>query len=106
MLYMAAKENKLMAQTQNGTVRIDARVPLHIKEILVQAAALEGRTQSDFLISAVAEAARKVIDEHKVIKLCLADQQTLAAALLDEKRSPSARLRQAVRDHAAQVSGL
>jgi uncharacterized protein (DUF1778 family) len=73
--------------------------------MLTQAAALEGRSQSDFLIAAVSAAARKVIDEHSVIRLCLADQQILAAALADETRSPSARLQKAVRDHAAVRSG-
>ena len=89
------------AQTPSVTVRIDARVPLHIKEMLAQAAALEGRSQSDFLIAAVSTAARKVIDEHSIIRLCLADQQILAAALTDETRSPSVRLQKAARDHAA-----
>lgn len=88
-------------QAQSETVRIDARIPPHIKEMLAQAAALEGRSQSDFLIAAVSAAARKVIDEHSIVRLCLADQQILAAALADEKRSPSARLQKAVRDHAA-----
>jgi uncharacterized protein (DUF1778 family) len=94
----------MTAQTPSGTVRIDARVPSHIKEMLAQAAILEGRSQSDFLIAAVSEAARKVIDEHSVIKLCLADQRILAAALSDEKRTPSARLQKAVRDHFAALS--
>jgi len=93
-------------QTQNETVRIDVRVPLHIKELLVQAAALEGRSQSDFLVAAVSEAARKVIDGHAVIRLCVADQQTLAAALTDATRSPSVRLQKAARDHAAVRSDL
>ena len=93
-------------QTLSETVRIDARVPLHIKEMLAQAAALEGRSQTDFLIAAVASAARKVIGEHAIIRLCLEDQQILAAALADETRSPSARLQRTARDHAAARSDL
>jgi uncharacterized protein (DUF1778 family) len=54
----------------------------------------------------VAEAARRVIDEHSVIKLCLEDQHTLAAALQDEARAPSERLRQAVRVHARRAVKL
>ena len=90
----------MRTQTEQGTVRIDARIPANIKESLVMAAALEGRTQTDFLIAAVAEAARRTIAEHSVITLCLEDQHTLATALADDKRMPSKRLQKAVRDHA------
>ena len=88
------------------TVRIDARIPAHIKENLVVAAALQGRTQTDFLVAAVNEAAQKVIAEHNMIQLCLEDQKTLAMALLDDQRSPdarTARLRRAMDDHARDV---
>ena len=91
----------MKTQTEQGTVRIDARIPANIKESLVMAAALEGRTQTDFLIAAVAEAARRTIAEHSVITLCLEDQHILAAALADDDtRMPSKRLQKAVRDHA------
>lgn len=94
----------MRTQTEQGTVRIDARIPANIKESLVMAAALEGRTQTDFLIAAVAEAARRTIAEHSIIKLCLNDQQALAAALADDTRMPSNRLQKAVQDH-AKVTG-
>lgn len=81
-------------------VRIDARIPSSVKESLVLAAALEGRTQTDFLIAAVARAARRTIVEHTVVKLAREDQHALATALLDTERTPSPRLQQAVRDHA------
>lgn len=90
----------MRTQADQGTVRIDARIPANIKESLVMAAALEGRTQTDFLIAAVAEAARRTIAEHSVIKLCLEDQHTLAAALADDERMLSKRLQKAMRDHA------
>lgn len=91
----------MKAQTkQEKTVRIDARIPANNKELLATAAALEGQTQTDFLIAAVAEAARRTIAEHSITKLCLKDQQTLAAALADDTRMPSNRLQKAVQDHA------
>lgn len=83
-----------------STARIDARIPLSVKESLVFAAALEGRTQTDFLIAAVARAARRTIAEHTTIKLACEDQYALANALLDTKRTPNARLQRAVHDHA------
>ena len=100
MLYLLTRGMPMSAQQPGEIVRIDARVPLPVKQMLVQAAALEGRSQSDFLIAAVSAAARKVIDEHSIVRLCLADQQILAAALADENRSPSARLQKAAGDQA------
>jgi uncharacterized protein (DUF1778 family) len=90
-------------------VRIDARIPAHIKESLVIAAALQGTTQTDFLIAAVNEAAKRVIAEHNVIRFCLEDQKTLAKALLDEHPSPNpgtGRLRQALEDHTRSVESI
>ena len=83
--------------------RIDARIPKHVKKIVTQAAAIQGRTQTDFMISALSEAAHKVIADNAMITLCLADQEALAATLLEGKVFPPAaklsRLRRAVREH-------
>ncbi len=90
----------------HSTVRLDARIPAHIKESLVMAAALTGRSQTDFLIAAVNEAAQKVIAEHNLIKLCLDDQKALAKALLNDTDSSNGRfdrLSQAMRDHGREV---
>lgn len=88
-------------------VRIDARIPSHVKEIVTQAASIQGRSQTDFMIAALSEAAYKVIADNAVIRLCLADQKALAASLLDEKNSPAAgklsRLRRASREHSKKV---
>ncbi|MDR1535108.1 MAG: DUF1778 domain-containing protein [Planctomycetota bacterium] len=87
-------------------VRIDARIPSHVKEIVIQAASLQGRSQTDFMIAVLGEAARKVIADNAVIRLCLADQKALAAFLLDDRR-PSAgklsRLRRACREHSKRL---
>lgn len=97
--------NRQTKHADAATVRIDARIPAHIKESLAAAAALQGRSQTDFLITAVSEAAQKVISEHNVIKLCLEDQKALAAALLDESPTPArySRLKKALRDHSSKV---
>jgi len=96
-----------LSKSDNPTVRLDARIPLHIKKNLVTAAALSGRSQTDFLITAVNEAAQKVIAEHSLITLCLEDQEILAKALLDEN-APSdglrwGRLRKALSRHSQEV---
>lgn len=71
--------------------RIDARIPLSVKETIDFAAALEGRTRTDFLIAAASERARRVISESQVVRLSLRDQKTLADALADNNaREPDA----------------
>lgn len=86
-------------------VRIDARIPAHVKESVAMAAGLQGRSQTDFLIAALAEAAQRVIAEHSVVRLCLDDQKALAAALTTETKLPKrfARLERAARDHKRRV---
>lgn len=82
-------------------VRIDARIPAHIKESVAVAAGLQGRSQTDFLIAALYEAAQKVISEHNMVRLCLDDQKTLALTLTTDVPPPKrfARLERAARDH-------
>jgi len=96
-----------LSKSDKQTVRLDARIPLHIKKNLVAAAALSGRSQTDFLITAVNEAAQRVIAEHSLITLCLEDQEALAKALLDENTPSDGkrwdRLRKSMRRHSKEV---
>lgn len=91
---------------EQTTVRLDARIPAQLKDSLVMAAALTGRSQTDFIIAAVSEATKKVIAEHSLIQLCLEDQKTLAQSLLGEPAKPGPqwnRLRRALKDHSKKV---
>lgn len=65
--------------------RIDARIPLSVRETIDRAAAMQGRTRTDFLIAAALEKAEQVIAEQSLVRLALEDQRTLAAALLSEE---------------------
>ena len=70
--------------SQNSEVsmsRIDARIPLTVRETIGRAAALQGRTRTDFLIEAALEKAERVIAEQTLIRLTLRDQELLAKAL-------------------------
>jgi uncharacterized protein (DUF1778 family) len=79
-------EGNIMTQyTENTMARIDARIPLSVREIIDRAAAMQGRTRTDFLIEAALEKAEKVITEQAVIRLTVQDQAMLAKALLEEK---------------------
>ena len=65
--------------------RIDARLPLAVREIIDRAAAMQGRTRTDFLIEAALEKAEQVIAEQSIIRLTMHDQELLAEALQDGK---------------------
>lgn len=61
--------------------RIDARIPLFVRESIDCAAAMQGRTRTDFLIAAALEKAEQVIAEQSLVRLALEDQRTLASTL-------------------------
>jgi uncharacterized protein (DUF1778 family) len=71
-----------MIPDETKTARLEARLPEAIHALLRQAAALQGRSVSDFVVCSAREAAERAIAEHDVIKLSVADQQRFAAELL------------------------
>jgi uncharacterized protein (DUF1778 family) len=74
--------------------RLEARLSVEQKAVLQQAAALSGRTLSEFVVASAQEAATKVIQEHETIRLSRAEQIAFVTALLDPP-APNERLRQA-----------
>ena len=79
--------------------RIDARIPLSVRETIDRAAAMQGRTRTDFLIAAALEKA-----EQSLVRLALEDQRTLAAALLSEEtETPSDFLEKLSSEYAQRV---
>jgi len=73
---MAHEEDKKLA-------RLEARVQPAVHALLLRAAALQGRSMSDFVVSAAREAAEQAIAQYEMIHLSLADQERFAEALLD-----------------------
>lgn len=71
------------AHQEARSERLEARVPASLKATLKRAAAMQGRTLTDFVLSASTEAAERVIREHEVLELSRRDQEALARALLD-----------------------
>ncbi len=93
-----------MTQQQEAMSRIDARIPLSVREAIDYAAALQGRTRTDFLIAAAMEKAEHVIAEQTVIRLTLRDQERLAAALSSEEaRESTPFLASVAKEYAASV---
>jgi uncharacterized protein (DUF1778 family) len=76
--------------------RIDTRLPAEAKRQIEYAAELQGRTVSDFVVSAAIEQAYRVIEQQKVIKLSIEDSQALAEAILNPPE-PNAKAVAAVR---------
>ena len=64
------------------TARLEARITADLHSMLKRAAELQGRTMTDFVVAAVQDAAQRAIEQAKVIRLSLADQECFAQALL------------------------
>jgi uncharacterized protein (DUF1778 family) len=65
-----------------ATARLEARISAELHATLKRAAEIQGRTMTDFVVSAVQEAAQRAIEQAEVIQLTLADQERFAQALL------------------------
>ena len=65
-----------------STARLEARISTDLHSMLKRAAELQGRTMTDFVVSAVQDAAQRAIEQAEVIRLSLADQECFAQALL------------------------
>jgi uncharacterized protein (DUF1778 family) len=63
--------------------------------MLKRAAELQGRTMTDFVVTAVQDAAQRAIEQAEVVKLSLADQEFFAQTLLSPPK-PSPALKRAV----------
>jgi uncharacterized protein (DUF1778 family) len=65
-----------------STARLEARISTELHALLKRAAEIQGRTMTDFVVSAVQEAAQRAIEQAEVIRLSQADSQRFAEALL------------------------
>jgi len=74
--------------------RLEARVTPDQKELIERAACVQGRTITDFMVSALQEAARQAIADHAVWKLTQ-DQQELFIGALMAPPAPNPKLREA-----------
>jgi uncharacterized protein (DUF1778 family) len=72
----------LIMPTAISTARLEARISTDLHAMLKRAAELQGRTMTDFVVSAVQDAAQRAIEQADVMRLSLADQECFAEALL------------------------
>jgi uncharacterized protein (DUF1778 family) len=86
----ARNRNRTRAQ------RLETRVTAEQKTLIEHAAALQGRTVTDFVLTSVQDAARRAIEEHQQFELSVRDSQAFVDALLNPK-PVNDRLRDTVR---------
>ncbi|MCE2798430.1 MAG: DUF1778 domain-containing protein [Planctomycetaceae bacterium] len=101
---MKRSKEQMMATANNTSksARIETRVSHEQKELIERAAAFSGRTVSEFVLTHVAVAAKKVIDEHEKLHLDQVQSRILVDALLAPKK-PNKKLKLAMEDHRKQV---
>ena len=84
--------------TATSTARLEARISTELHGLLKRAAELQNRTMTDFVVSAVQEAALRAVDQAEVIRLTLADSERFAKALMSPPK-PNAALKRAFARH-------
>ena len=65
--------------------RLEARVTAEQKTLIEHAAALQGRTVTDFVLTSVQDAARRAIEELQQLELSVRDSHAFVDALLNPK---------------------
>jgi uncharacterized protein (DUF1778 family) len=90
------------SETTNRTARIEARVNPETQTLLKRAAELQGRSLSDFVISAARDAALETIADMETVRLSRAAQAVFVDSLLNPPE-PAAALRRAVERNEALI---
>lgn len=85
------------------TARLEARLTETQKDLVARAAEYQGVSQTDFVLMAVLDEARRVVREQEVIELSLQQSRRVAEALIAPAR-PNAALRRAFAAHAKKVA--
>ncbi len=83
--------------------RLEARLPNETHALLKRAAELQGRSLTDFVVTAASEAATRVMREHQLIQLSLEDQRRFAEALINPP--PEAPAMRRAREHHRRLLG-
>ncbi len=81
--------------TDSQAARFDVRLPRETDALLEIAADLEGRTLTDFVVSAATDAVCRTIEEVEMMRVSVEDQRAVAASILDAPH-PVGALRRAV----------
>lgn len=83
--------------------RLEARVPPEVHALLKRAAEIEGRTLTDFVVSAASAAARRTIEDVEILRLSQEGQKAFVQALLDPPQ-PAPAMERAFKNRKALIS--
>lgn len=103
MSEIAAEQNAAQKRGSPRRERLETRLTVEQKTLVQQAAALEGRSVSDFIVTSATERAEEVIRSRRVLRLTAEDSQFFAEAVLNPA-DPSEALRDAARRHDELIS--
>jgi uncharacterized protein (DUF1778 family) len=76
--------------------RLEARVSAEAKALCQEAASIEGRSLTDFIVSSAVESARRILRERALIELSQRDRNAFVESLLNPPL-PNQRLQEAAR---------
>lgn len=79
---------------QRKRSRLEARISAEEKELLKQAADIQGCSLTEFVVRSAQEAARKAVKEHQMMSLTARDTEVFVKALL-KPPAPSKKLKRA-----------
>jgi uncharacterized protein (DUF1778 family) len=100
MANTASKQSRVRLRSQ----RLETRLTAEQKSLVERAAALQGRTVTDFVLTSVQDAARRAIEEHQQLELSVRDSRAFVEALLNPK-PVNDRLRNTIRRY-RQATGV
>lgn len=87
-----------MSEASSRTSRLETRIAPDVLALVKRAAEIEGRSISDFVVTAARDAARRTIADVEVIHLARDAQERFASLLLSPPK-PSAGLKKAFKRH-------
>jgi uncharacterized protein (DUF1778 family) len=88
----------MSAERPSKNERVEARVTSDTKALFARAAAIQGRSVTDFMVQSTVEAAQRVIREHEYLDFSQRDRLAFVEAVLNSP-PPSDRLKQAAKRH-------
>lgn len=89
--------------TTNNSARINFRVNDDLKKTIEDAAAQMGQSITDFAVSTLVQAARRILHDRQVTELSERDRQAFAAMLDDDSSRPNEALLKAAKRYKKQV---
>ena len=84
-----------MATMTKSDARLNFRLPSNLKEVIEEAAAILGKSVSDFAVSSLVHTAQQVIEQRNVTELSSRDRDVFVALLDDLDARPNKALKQA-----------